>query len=65
MFYFTFLYYIQLECQISLDAAALLLTRAPRLRVVKLVRIKKLTDRILAQWLQINPFEHLETVSPL
>ncbi|KAJ1527605.1 hypothetical protein ONE63_007568 [Megalurothrips usitatus] len=52
---------LQLECQISLDAAALLLTRAPRLKVVKLVRVKKLTDRILAEWLHTNPFEHLET----
>lgn len=53
----------QLECQISLDAAALLLTRATRLRVVKLVRVKKLTDQVLASWLRINPFEYLETVS--
>lgn len=52
---------LQLECQISLNAAALLLTRAPQLKVVKLVRIKKLTDRVLREWLEINPFEHLET----
>ncbi|XP_034249032.1 uncharacterized protein LOC117649943 [Thrips palmi] len=52
---------LQLECQISLDVAALLLTRSPKLKVVKLVRVKKLTDRVLAEWLQINPFEHLET----
>lgn len=55
-------YCSQLECQTSLDAAALLLTRSPKLKVVKLVRVKKLTDRVLAEWLQINPFEHLETV---
>lgn len=52
----------QLECQISVDAAGLLLTRSPNVKTVKLVRVKKLTDRVLAEWLQVNPFEQLETV---
>ncbi|KAK3910506.1 F-box/LRR-repeat protein 15 [Frankliniella fusca] len=52
---------LQLECQISLNAAELLLTHAPLLKVVKLIKIRKLTDKVLEKWLKINPLEHLET----
>ncbi|XP_067005878.1 uncharacterized protein [Anabrus simplex] len=53
---------LKLICASSIECAALLLTQAPKIRVVELVRIRDLTDAVLAKWLRWNPMTHLETL---